>query len=227
MKFIKYLLLSCFLLSNTAYAAQKTGKAAIKTSSISGQVFIVTKGAENIKLALVEVSAIPEREMLQHVNATQDVKKKLLNEVLLARKEASVARDALTTVTMKWAKKLQEGGYVNRDSYDEEIDPVKQRYAEASTAEDAAMQKYTNGAYYFSRLPAGISISKTDADGKFKLDLPAGKYALAAKSSRHVSDETEEYYWLVWINTSSSNQSIMLSNDNLVKTGCTDCVDPE
>ena len=37
MKFIKYLLLSCMLLSNTGYAAQKTSKnAGVKTRSISG-----------------------------------------------------------------------------------------------------------------------------------------------------------------------------------------------
>lgn len=94
MKFIKLLLLlSCFQFSNTGYAAQKVGKTVVvKTSSISGQVFVVTKGSENIKLALVEVSAIPEKEMLQHLNALQPERIKLFNELQLAQKESDAAR---------------------------------------------------------------------------------------------------------------------------------------
>jgi hypothetical protein len=70
MKFITYLMmLSCFLLSNNIYAAQKIEKAeALKTSSISGQVFVVTKGSENIKLALVWLDNEPTPVKCQQPN---------------------------------------------------------------------------------------------------------------------------------------------------------------
>ena len=41
---------------------QQTAKKEEKVS-ISGQVFVVTKGRDNIKMALVEVAAIPEKDV--------------------------------------------------------------------------------------------------------------------------------------------------------------------
>lgn len=68
-----------------------------------------------------------------------------------------------------------------------------------------------------------MATSITDADGKFALKLSkAGKYAIAAKSTRRVFDKTEEYYWLFWIVVNGDPKSIMLSNNNLTDSGSTD-----
>jgi hypothetical protein len=45
---------------------------------------------------------------------------------------------------------------------------------------------FDSGTYYFEKLPAPVAVSKTDADGKFTLSLPAGKYVIAATTSRKV-----------------------------------------
>ena len=38
--------------------------------------------------------------------------------------------------------------------------------------------------------------------------------------------DTESYYWLIWVEASSPNQSLMLSNDNMFETKCKECVQP-
>ncbi len=63
--------------------------------------------------------------------------------------------------------------------------------------------------------------TKTDADGKFSLSVPAGNtYVILAKASREVGDDTECYYWIQDVDLTRANDglSIMLSNDNLVES---------
>ena len=62
---IKLILLFCTLLALGFIIYQwRTG-----TGDLNGQVFVVTKGADNIKLGLVEVSVIPEQTMLDYIEA--------------------------------------------------------------------------------------------------------------------------------------------------------------
>lgn len=212
--------------------------------NISGQVFVVTQGKESIKLALVKVSAITEKDIIQYLNASHgnglEQQKILLPELEFAKKESDMAS-------------------AERASADREFDEAKDRWIAASYSNDKhayddAYNKASNNMfalasisgkksgsykaiknksdyfdspkYYFENLPTPIGISKTDADGKFTLSLPPGKYAIAATSSREVFKNTESYYWLVWVNISSPNQSLMLSNDNLFETKCDECVKP-
>lgn len=222
-------MLTCILLVNTAHAAQKTGKAVVtKTSSIAGQVFVVTKGGENIKLALVGVSAIPEKQIREYLSTSQNLKREVLDKMVSAKKEWQAATLSKEAASARWStlyrggdgKGAEEDKAWNESKACEEFESLKfTQYMEANTA----WLRFKSGEYYFAELPVGVNSSKTDADGKFKLDLPAGKYALAAKSSRHVFGNTEEYYWIVFVNASSQNQSVMLSNDNLFDTECSDC----
>jgi hypothetical protein len=66
-------------------------------------------------------------------------------------------------------------------------------------------------------------IVKTDADGKFSLvDLQGKRIALFARAKRQVVGETEDYIWLIWADKTNSN--IMLSNDNLIDSKCSECI---
>ena len=66
-----------------------------------------------------------------------------------------------------------------------------------------------------------VADTKTDADGRYSLSVPAGNtYVIVAKASREVGDDTEYYYWIqdVDLTKASDGLSIMLSNDNLVES---------
>jgi hypothetical protein len=72
---------------------------------------------------------------------------------------------------------------------------------------------YRSPTYYMDKLPTPLASSKTDADGRFTMKLPQGKYAIAASATREVLSSTESYYWLVWVDATGPERSLMLSND--------------
>lgn len=198
-----------------------------KKRAISGQVFIVTKGGESIKLGLVDISLIPKKRMLDHLAQSESARLEANDNWTSASREF-MAANALWGDAIKRAKLELTDGVSPEES---------QAYREMKAFEAIAKIKYDkhkvaanlgedfkSGKRYFAPLPVGIVTAKTDADGKFKLNFPAGKYALAARASRHVFDTIEEYYWLVWVDASSIN--IMLTNDNVFSTQCSECVKP-
>lgn len=184
---------------------------------ISGQVFVVTNGRENIKLALVEVSAIPEQLMIDYMKPiyVSDLEK---YQAIQGEARITVGR---TTQVIATAKKQYRT--LTQAEY-------KKATADQKKAEELILagSRIEDGASYFDKLPTSIVARKTDADGKFSMSLPVGKYVLAASGDRLLSGtQSEHYYWLVSVDTSTSNRTILLSNDNFFKTACSDCFQPK
>ena len=75
---------------------------------------------------------------------------------------------------------------------------VEVRVFEAPALEAAArrVDVGAGGHITWSVLPVAQRIALTDADGRFRIQVPAGIYCLAAHSQRSVGRETEQYYWL-------------------------------
>lgn len=178
---------------------------------ILGQVFIVTQGMGNIKLALVEVGAIPQEEFDQYQKTKQALKleqqRRLSPKYISAKKELG---DAFS----KWSSEFKFEG------------PIYEMYSEVQKRTKDVIAEYEafdNDQYILGTLPPSKFISKSDADGKFSLSLPKGKYVIFAKSSRKVGDSSETYYWLVKIDESTPS-NLMLSNDNLLESKCKECI---
>jgi hypothetical protein len=79
-----------------------------------------------------------------------------------------------------------------------------------------------SGAPYFKNLPRPIASVKTDADGKFKLELPSStdQVIVVASATRYVpTGERENYFWAVKVTPPAT---ATLSNDNLTDSGATD-----
>jgi hypothetical protein len=139
---------------------------------LKGEVFIVTEGRANIKLALVEITAIPEEEILAYIK----------------NKEAAI-RAVEETEKRKY-------------DYQQQLE------------------------FYFGDLPHGIAKATSDSEGKFSMKIPSkGRVALAARTSRQLLDDKEEYYWLVWTSLGvSDSKNIILSNNNLATKSSSDSV---
>lgn len=204
-------------------------KKLVEKVSITGQVFVVTKGRENIKLALVDVVAIPEKELSQYIKSQHDKGIEQQTVIFPRLEPAKKAASAAAAASKKCYTPPYDhcAGYTTIGHMDLPNSVIKkdEMYAKAAAYEKvmAEFHYYDSGGHYFEKLPMQVAASKTDADGKFNLSLPHGKYALAAKSSRDASGTTENYYWLVWVDTTSPNHSVMLSNDNLFETKCKEC----
>jgi hypothetical protein len=64
---------------------------------------------------------------------------------------------------------------------------------------------------------------KTDADGKFKMELPSSisQIIIVAKATRQVLDRRENYFWAVKVKPPAS---VTLSNDNLAEAASSESV---
>lgn len=128
----------------------------------------------------------------------------------------------------QWPPPVGAGNYAG-----EEVDPDRANQEAESEARrklreverklddlETEQRHFLRGAFYFSELPAPIRTVKTNADGKFDLEIPRrGKFALCAAATRLAVDSVEKYYWLVRLdNQGPAKQSIMLSNDNLTSS---------
>jgi hypothetical protein len=99
--------------------------------------------------------------------------------------------------------------------------PALKNYADCKIQQQTDKSDfYRSGAFYFSFLKSAIQTAETDADGKFDIHVPqSGRFVIAARATRTVGDDTEDYYWLQPISLEGQQQFTQnLSNNNLTST---------
>ncbi len=233
-----------FTLPTASAAPSKSNVKVSADVTVSGQIFIVTKGRDNIKLALVNVAAISEKEMLEHIKRKHDygieqqnqLTPKLeaaMREVDAAKADVKSARDISSADINKRLKTVM-AHIEKKGKYDpiyqallDKVDSANKSAEEKASALHKLKSEYAmfnSIEFYTQDMPTPVSVSKTDADGKFELTVPSGKYVIVAITKRAVFRYDEQYYWLVRIDASSPVKSLMLSNDNQVETKCEECV---
>jgi len=111
----------------------------------------------------------------------------------------------------------------------DEVDAISGSISKNQTQADSDSEQIQNWSLttpqaYFLTLPPPLAVSKTDADGKFNLQLPTkGDFALAAQAQRQLPDHTEKYFWLIRVHSDGqSTMQVMLSNDNLITANTAD-----
>jgi len=97
----------------------------VALSVISGQVFIVTKGRANIKLALVEVSAISEKDLSQYLKAQHsngiDQQRLLLPQRTASKNEVSIAAADVAQAKLVLQTSLWVGSTLSRMACKEDM----------------------------------------------------------------------------------------------------------
>lgn len=204
---------------------------------LSGEVFIVTKGGQNFKLGLVTVGLIPLETLTPYLIAKKEMTERELARLNPMIEAANAEAKRLEKIAdSKRAALNSKADRVDWTRLNNECDDARnasQTAAEKLSPLYGERHKFLCGAFYFGELPAPIRTAKTNADGKFELQVPrSGSFALCASTSRQAGGEeigghffpnTEHYYWLVrFDNQGPAKQSIMLSNDNLTSSGSPD-----
>jgi hypothetical protein len=188
----------------------------LSQTNASGDVFIVTKGGENFKLGLVNVAVFSDTSIQPFIQTklqTETTELVRLNTIL---DKLDNEATELGNEKQAWPKK------VNNKIVQNWTDRSMAIYKEEEQVHEE-LGPHLRGSFLFSDLPSATATTKTDANGKFILNLEPGKYVLAASASRMVGDTTEKYYWFISIAVDSIQQKrIMLSNDNLFKAHSTD-----
>jgi len=206
---------------------------------ISGQVFIVTKGRANLKLALVEVWAIPQIAASKHLEKRTLSRAEILSEFAPKVQELKQKRAALEadyerqTKEQEQIKEYRAATFYNAEEASEKTLRslrVQRGLLNSMTSVNNELLKLAppyddanSPTHYFKDLPRATQIGKSDADGKFGFRLPRGKYVLMATTGRTVAGDDEVYHWIVNLDTAKASASLVLSNDNLVETNCRDC----
>jgi hypothetical protein len=108
------------------------------------------------------------------------------------------------------------------------IAPMMARYRELTSAFVSIRDDYKNSTsptIFFDTIESSskpVGKAKTDPDGKFSVDkMAASEIWLVARAGRQVFDSKESYRWLVKVQKGTN--SVMLSNDNMIDTGCASC----
>ena len=223
----------------------------VQEGEVAGQVFVVTRARENVKMALVTVSALSEAQVADVLAkceaaapaetakrqaafdaallAVADAKKQLSSAVAAKAKASEAYANA-------YALELQKRSDSSKGALDAMTSAfVREGAARSSLARKeafardaaAALGYSKSSAFLFGFLPDHAQqVAKTDADGRFTIRIPRqGRVALAARASRDVVNSQENYYWLVWVSLSGKNRTdVMLSNDNVTTSGSPESV---
>jgi hypothetical protein len=173
--------------------------------ALPGDVFIVTAGGMSYKLGLVTVSAITEGVVLEHLD-----RKKRQSEAEISKLQPEI--DAVQTSYDRLLKDYFDdvGSQAKKAAWED----AKSKLADLSSRR----QHLLSPEFVYDGLGPSISIAKTDADGKFTIQIPSrGRIAIAARSSRQTGQTTEKYFWIVWAD--AQTKRLMLSNDNMMGSG--------
>ena len=161
---------------------------------ISGQVFIVTRGGESVKLGLVTVTAYDA------------------DQVAAVVKEA----DEKTSAERSQLQRVEEAADAAYKRFSDSRGSDHGKWLDALNLEEKAQRRraYLTSSFYYSKsFPPELASVKSDADGHFRVSVPDGKpITLRAWSTRELSDSVECYDWFVRV--PDATVEINLSNDN-------------
>ena len=187
---------------------------------VSGQVFVVTKGRENVKMGLVHIHAVTAEQLAP-----------IAAELLKTYKQADLKeRQAFAQQVVDLAAlsqfenqldALQRAGLSLPEFFARRDESAQRRSsvtARDTGSTDSAATLELRIASLFVRLPAAAG--KTDADGRFNLNLKSSrKVWLLAQAERIAGGDTERYFWAHAVKDGRGTNPVLLSNDSLVERG--------
>ena len=162
---------------------------------VTGQVFVVTKGGENVKLGLVGIHVVGEGQLME-------IGSKLLGEAQKA-KAGEVSLLQLEAEVKSLASAVPSPRTGPLDKILEEA--ARRRKGIKGFSESKLSQRF------FQEIPP-ISV-QTDADGLFTVDAKTSDW-LAARGERRAGAETETYLWLMPLK--EGGKKLLVSNDRLL-----------
>lgn len=194
---------SCSGPSRTGDSGTSTGQ-----HEIHGQIFVVTNGRENIKLALVQVGLMTETALDSFVDHRLAAWQGMRDSTKLARDEGELrsARAAVPNVIRHGDTDAIYAAQRRVGRLEAEIDLLRSFQAE-----------YPSVAFVKDGLPVEASAATSDADGKFVLAVSSeDQYWAYATTGRTTLGGVESYTWLVPLAAHDASRPLLLSNQNML-----------
>jgi hypothetical protein len=201
--------------------------------TLSGQIFVTTKGRENVKLGASQISLFASDAvdtLMSGLYAYAAAKTERLQSDLAAANAAEQQTRAeleQATATEKNNEELYKKGFAGSSTAVTAVSVAKEAASRAKEAHASAkgqvesllakLRYYHSQDFYFSHLRSPVLTVESDADGKFTIQVPrTGEYVIAAQTERLAPKETERYYWLQPVALNGQQQAVLnLSNLNL------------
>jgi hypothetical protein len=184
---------------------------------LTGEVFIVTKGI-TYTLDSVAVSAIPEDVAKKHLETKtqeRDIEsqkvRRALDGLTTALEIVKAEEDAL------WkALQLDDANPQKSAAWRVAYNKTKDLAKEVKNLQ-AERARVTSGEYFFDELPTGISVAKTDGNGRFSLIIPCnGRYVVAARGPRETFRDVDPYWFVSTSLDGEPSKHLVLTNDNVL-----------
>jgi hypothetical protein len=198
---------------------------------LDGEIFIVTKSAQNVRLGLVEVMMFGEKEIKEHIEKKEkrvEAEKPDFDKEI-ARLEGSISKfkenlqkqKDLTERERKLGADTSAGKRAAKNTED-----MVTLFEDIKKAEVKRKGTWPSSRHYFKDLPQATASTRSNSDGKFSLKAPRDeRIAIAARATRDLPDAKEEYYWLVWVSLDGKeNKNIILGNHNVMSSGSKESV---
>jgi hypothetical protein len=185
----------------TEKRASQTFESAVK-GSLSGQVFVSTKGGQNFKLGAVQVALFTRDAidtLLPRLKFYADYKIQQLRAPLAEAKAVLDQAEASEQAAFRAElQTIEAHGDHMAAKHATDVQRKAEKTARNQYFEIAGkLSFYYSGAFYFPFLQSPIRTAETDAEGKFVIEIPqTGKFVIAAQAQRSIGDHTEHYYWL-------------------------------
>lgn len=218
MQFISISLVALFLYSGCDQSPRTTEASTPPPDAngrLDGQIFVVTKAADTIKLSLTDVLVFREADLTSKIAAYNDQTSKQHAAAQQHRKEIMDKMQKFSDDI-----KAYDSQYTGDKSSNEYQSKVVEAQAQVAQfqQEMADLDVPDDPSSFFADLPAPLQKTTTDSDGKFSVTLPKdGRYIVVASSSRQTNDKMEQYYWAVRLSfEGDDSKSLMLTNKNLV-----------
>jgi formylglycine-generating enzyme required for sulfatase activity len=163
---------------------------------VNGQVFVVTRGGENVKLGLVGIHVIEERRLVEiAARLLGEPQKPKAEEALLLQLESEV-KAMVSTVPEAFSAPVRRFGE----------EAAQRRKGIAAFSGDTLSRRF------LGELPAAMA--QTDADGLFTVEAASSAW-MAARGERRAGSSTETYLWLIPLKTDA--KKLLVSNDRLLE----------
>ncbi len=162
---------------------------------VTGQVFVVTKGGDNVKLGLVGMHVVEERRM---------------SEIATRLLAGTMTRKANAKLLMELATELEQLTKEVPSGFEPPLEELATAVAHREVLERSVDQPLRES--LFKELPAAVT--KTDADGTFTVEVSGAEW-LAARGQRRAGDSTEEYFWLLPLK--GAQKKLLISNDRMLE----------
>ena len=196
-------------------------------TEIEGEAFL-DQGSGAQKLALVSIQVVPEEQFIAHIKSQLPKAKEEATRLQDSVARATASNAEMDAIRAQGAALRAQAAAMGvggssiaasqaQENRSQDLDAQRAALAAQDSSSLLGLTTGANPLYFTGKFDGAILSTETNADGKFKLNLEAGKKVVLVAVKDGLT-------WALWVTPDKSKATLTLSNKNLSGTECDDCV---